>query len=955
MKKRSYIHMHISIRTLLCAALLVVAGTAFHLATGTALHAQNVTTPMAEFGHNIGDDYWLATYTELTAYWQKLASESPRMVLDTIGYTAEGRPHLMAIITSPANHANLEQHKTNARRLALANDISEAEARELSQTAKAVVWIDGGLHATEVLGAAQLMEMVYQMVSLDDAETQRFLDDVVTLLVHANPDGMELVSGWYMREPDPMQRSTGGIPRLYQKYVGHDNNRDSYMVTQPETENISRIMFREWYPQIMYNHHQTGPSGTVLFAPPFRDPPNHNVHPLVTLGIQAVGTAMHQRLVAEGKPGGTMRQGANYSAWFNGNLRTTSYFHNMIGILTETQGNPTPMRIQFVPNRLLAVNDLPAPIEPQEWHFRQSVDYSITNNRAILDYASRYRETLLHNRYRMGAEAIQRGSEDSWTIRPKLVESVTAELAAERRAAAGGGGGGFGRGGLPADGFQRFRDPDLRDPRGYIIPSDQPDFPTAVKFVNTLEKNGVTIHRATANFTVDDKTYPTNSLIVRSDQAYAPHVYDMFEPQDHPNDFEYDGGPPVPPYDNAGYTLALQMGVEFDRILEGFDGPFVVVEGFSSPPPGRVTDADGAAVDFHTPSSADGVAGFLVSHAVIDAAIATNRLLAANQQVYWISESVTAAGQSWPPGTLWVPSTAMSREMIAQIAPELGLDFVGAGSTPNVDALELSPVTVGLWDQYGGSMSSGWTRWMFEQYEFPFEVVYPQTLNGTRLEDDFDVLVFEDGGIPRAGGGFGGSRGGGGGRSNIPQEYQPMLGSVTTQETVPNLIDYVRAGGTLLAIGSSTSIAAHAGLPMTNHLTDGADNPLGRAEYYVPSSVLEMAVDNTQPLAYGFGDHTNIMFNNSPVFRLLPQAPSLGVTPVAWFDSETPLLSGWAWGEQRLFGGTTVSEAKLGEGRMFLFGPLIKKRAQPHATFKFLFNGIHLGGATPVRLGGVAD
>ena len=147
------------------------------------------------------------------------------------------------------------------------------------------------------------MEMAYQMVSLDDAETHRLLDDAITLLVHANPDGMELVSSWYMRESDPLERSTGGIPRLYQKYVGHDNNRDSYMVTQPETENISRIMFREWYPQIMYNHHQTGPAGTVLFAPPFRDPPNHNVHPLVTLGIQAVGTAIHQRLVSEGKPG----------------------------------------------------------------------------------------------------------------------------------------------------------------------------------------------------------------------------------------------------------------------------------------------------------------------------------------------------------------------------------------------------------------------------------------------------------------------------------------------------------------------------------------------------------------------------------------------------------------------------------------------------------------------------
>ena len=898
---------------------------------------------MAQFGQNIGDDYWLATYTQLTAYWQKLTTESPRMALDTIGYTAEGRPHLMAIITSPENHANLEQHKTNARRLALANDLSPEEARELSQSAKAVVWIDGGLHATEVLGAAQLMEMAYQMVSLDDAETDRFLDDVITLLVHANPDGMELVSNWYMREPDPMRRSTGGIPRLYQKYVGHDNNRDSYMVTQPETENISRIMFREWYPQIMYNHHQTGPSGTVLFAPPFRDPPNHNVHPLVSLGIQAVGTAMHSRLVAEGKPGATMRQGASYSAWFNGNLRTTSYFHNMIGILTETQGNPTPMRIQFMPDRLLTVNDMPYPIMPQEWHFRQSVDYSITNNRAILDYASRYRETLLNNRYRMGQEAIQRGSEDSWTIRPKLVARVSAELAAERQAAgAGGFGRGGGRGGLAPEGFQRFRDPDNRDPRGYIIPSDQPDFPTAVKFVNTLEKNGVTIHRATRNFTVAGTAYPANSLVVRSDQAYAPHVYDMFEPQDHPNDFEYDGGPPVPPYDNAGYTLALQMGVQFDRILDGFDGPFEVVQGFSSPPPGRITD---------------GAAGFLVSHAVTDAAIATNRLLAADQKVYWISEEATAAGQSWPAGTLWVPATARSREMIAEIAPELGLDFIGAASTPSVDALELSPVTVGLWDQYGGSMSSGWTRWMFEQYEFPYEVVYPQTLNETGLEDDFDVLVFEDGGIPRAGPASGGRGGGfgGGSQGNIPQEYQRMLGRVTADETVPNLINYVRDGGTLLAIGSSTAIATHAGLPMTNHLTDGDDNPLGRAAYYVPSSVMEMAVDNTHPLAYGFGDHTNIMFNNSPVFRLLPQAASQGVTPVAWFDSETPLLSGWAWGERQLFGGTTVSEAKLGEGRMFLFGPLIKKRAQPHATFKFLFNGIHLGGATPVRLGGIAE
>ena len=154
-----------------------------------------------------------------------------------------------------------------------------------------------------------------------------------------------------------------------------------------------------------------------------------------------------------------------------------------------------------------------------------------------------------------------------------------------------------------------------------------------------------------------------------------------------------------------------------------------------------------------------------------------------------------------------------------------------------------------------------------------------------------------------------------------------------------------------MAIGSSASIAEHAGLPMTDHLVEGTGQPLESSEYYVPSSILSMRVDNSQPLAYGMPDRVNVMFDNSPVFRLRPEAQAEGVRPVAWFDTEDPLVSGWAWGQHHLNGGTTVAEALLGEGRIYLFGPLIKKRSQPHGTFKFLFNGIHLGGATPVRLG----
>jgi hypothetical protein len=200
---------------------------------------------------------------------------------------------------------------------------------------------------------------------------------------------MEMVSNSYMREKDPTKRAIV-LERLYQKYVGHDNNRDFYMSNQVESTNMNRVLYREWYPQIMYNHHQTGPAGTVLFAPPFRDPFNYFFDPLIPIGLNLVGAAMHDAFAAEGKPGATMLEGSSYSTWFNGGLRTTTYFHNMIGLLTETIGHPTPMEVAFVPRRLLPNKDTPYPVEPgQKWHFRQSIEYSVTANRAVLDLASR--------------------------------------------------------------------------------------------------------------------------------------------------------------------------------------------------------------------------------------------------------------------------------------------------------------------------------------------------------------------------------------------------------------------------------------------------------------------------------------------------------------------------------------------------------------------------------------
>ncbi len=815
-----------------------------------ALAQPKVTDPKTFFGHEIGADYQLPNYQALTKYWGILDKESDRMIVKSIGKTEEGRDQLMAIVSSPENIRKLEHYRQISEKLARAENLSEADAKKLAAEGKAVVWIDGGLHASETLCAQALMEMVYQMVSKDDEETKRILKDTIILFVHANPDGMDLLSDWYMQESDPKKRGFN-VPRLYQKYIGHDNNRDFYAVTQKESKNMNRVMYREWYPQIMYNHHQTGPRGTVMFAPPFRDPFNHNIDPQVMAGIEQVGIAMHNRFIRENKPGVTMRDGASYSTWWNGGLRTTAYFHNIIGILTETIGSPTPMRIPFVADRLEPKGNLIFPIQPQEWKFRQSVDYSVTANYAILDLASRYRKEWLFGIYQMGKRQIDAGSKDSWIDYPsRLANAKTIE---------------------------DVRTPALRSPRGYIIPSNQPDFFTAEKFVTALVENGIVIHRAKAEFSVGGKTYPSGSLIVKCDQAFRPHILDMFEPQDHPNDIPAPGAPPNAPYDNAGYTLAYQMAVKFDRILDGFDGPFEKIENWQETE--RKANPNG--VSYETNFAYKTVFDWLKS----------------GKKVFRNSTGFSQADS-------------------------------GPGSA------EVKMPRIALWDRYGGSMESGWTRWIFDQWGIPYTVVYAREFDAGALRDKYDVIVFVDGAIPASLRDPAEPS-----REGIPTSYWHMLGSVS-KATVPQIKEFLEKGGSVVTIGSSTSLGKHLGLPIENHLTEDG-KPLGREKYYIPGSVLSVAVDNKLPISAGMESRADVMFDNSPVFKITGE----GVTPIAWFDSPSPLRSGWAWGAKYLDKGVAMAQAKVGQGTLYLFGPEIAFRGQSHGTFKLLFNALLPQGA----------
>ncbi|MDQ3950706.1 MAG: peptidase, partial [Gemmatimonadota bacterium] len=643
------------------------------------------------------------------------------------------------------------------------------------------------------------------------------------------------------------------------------------------------------------------------------------------------------------KPGVTMRSGANYSTWWNGGLRTTVYFHNMIGLLTETIGNPTPTTIAFIPELQLPRADLYFPIEPQRWHFRQSIDYSLTANRAVLDFASRNREHLLHNIYVMGRRSIEKGNRDTWTTTPRDIAAVQAAVERQRAAADSTAGTGSGRAAVgdavaqPGRGVEAryfrdvLRDPRDRDPRGYIIPADQPDFPTATKFVNALRHVGVTVHRATRAFEASGKRYGTGSYVVRTAQAFRPHVLDMFEPQDHPNDFAYPGGPPRRPYDSAGWTLAYQMGVRFDRILDGFDCPCERIEGLATPPARTVANSNGAT-------------GFLLSHAPNDAFLAVNRLLKAGAEVYWLRGSLTANGRTYPAGTFYVAAGGAAAPTLQRAASELGLSVEGTTVRPGADAVRLRPRRVALWDQYGGSMPSGWTRWLLEQYEFQFDVVFPQQIDAGDLRAKYDVIILPSGAL--------GERGRGGRfsqpqASEVPAEFRPMLGRLTTERSVPQLRRFLDAGGTVITVGSSTVLANYLGLPVSSALVErtptGGERPLAAEKFYVPGSVLRVAVDSTAPVAAGMPSRLDVFFDNSPTFRLGPDAARRGVRAVAWFDSDSPLRSGWAWGQTYLEGGVAVAEATVGRGTLVLLGPEVTFRAQPHGTFKFLFNGIYVG------------
>ena len=354
------------------------------------------------------------------------------MMVQSIGKTAEGRDQLMAIITAPENFKRLDRYQEIARRLSQAEGLTDDQARALAKEGKAVVWIDGGLHATEVLGAQQLIETIYQFASKTDEETLRILRDVIILAAHANPDGMELVSDWYMRKPDPKQRSTSGTPAALsevrrarqQPRLLHDEPAG---VGEHQPDALPRVVPAD---RLQPSPDRADRHGDVLAAVPrsvqlrLRPAGRQHARP----GRRRHARALRRRRASPASRRGPARTTPRGGTAACGRCRTstTRWGCSPRASATRRRSRSASCRIACCRAAIC-----PSPIPPQTWHFRQSIDYSITANYAVLDFAQRYRETLLFNIYVMGRNSIRKGGTDTWTMYPKRIAAVKAEIAKE--------------------------------------------------------------------------------------------------------------------------------------------------------------------------------------------------------------------------------------------------------------------------------------------------------------------------------------------------------------------------------------------------------------------------------------------------------------------------------------------------------------------------------------------
>lgn len=853
-------------------------------ATIAAPASAQIPTPADIIGFAPGEDYKLARYDDITRYYQALAASTDRMVLEQIGESTRGEPLYVAAISTPENLRNMDRYKEITRTLAYARDpdegypsiLDEAEARALAQEGKAIVWIDGGLHATEVAHSQVMPEMAYHFVTDESVETQNVRENTILLLMaNMNPDGMNIVSDWYMSNVGG-EFEMARVPELYHHYIGHDNNRDWYMLTQVETQAVTRQLYHNWFPQIVYNQHQTGPFPGRIWMPPFNNPVNPHLDPLLVSSLNQMGHSMRKRFDLEGKPGVTSDM--TYDLWWNGSMRGGPDYHNMLGFLTETAGAgyATPRcydeadfpetfgpRSGDLPTRTPSTN-YNNPWRGGCWHIRDSMDYMMTAAKAVADMGAKLKEEYLFNHYWMGRRQIERG------------------IAAE-----GG-------------------------PFAYVLdPMASHDPGAVVEFMDLMSQSGIAFVRADEGFRAGAQGFSAGSYVIPP-QAFRPYVVDLMEPKVFPDRRQFPGGPPIPPYDMTGYELRYQMGLEVVNV----DAPFEMPSGEWGEVEwdiGTMEGEDAAGYLLH--GNSNWVYRALSEYAADGGAI--QRLAAAIQ----FSGTLVAPGSFWLRDLSASDAEAMAREHGVRLT---GVMSAIGGVVPVAAIADVRMPRVAIYRSWSAPMPEGWTRWVFDQYGIAWENVWDADVQGGALSD-FDVLV-----IPAQG--EGGIRDGND-PGSMPEQYVGGLGDVGTAA----IQRFVEQGGWVVAFDGAVDYAISTfDLPFRN-IVRGVDSqdfflPGSIIQLEVdPNHPIGYGMDE---------DAVTLFARSQVLERTDGGSSPGVSTPVCYAREDFLISGWTLGGEEYLAGRTAAAQVAVGEGQVVLFGFTPHYRGQPRNTFKLLFNAL---------------
>jgi hypothetical protein len=857
---------------------------------------KHIISPEEAFGFKPGTDRKLADWTELTAYFKKLSRESDRVRYDEVGKTTEGRPFITVTISAPENLAHLARYQEIQRKLADPRTTSSEEAKQLIAEGKTVLVVTCNIHSTEIASSQSATEFAYQLATGDTLRIRSILHNVIIVLVPSlNPDGQQLVVDWYKKYlGTPYEGSSPVV--LWHHYVGHDDNRDWSSFTQVETRLAVEKIINPWHPQILYDIHQMGSYGPRIYLPPWVDPIDPNVDPILVESMNALGTNTALEIGQTGKQG-VLIHGV-YDFWSP--LRDYIALHNGLRVLTESASVDiaTPINIPFEKldhgigyDAKVAAWNFPDPWKGGTWRLGDIVDYQIDAFFSIANNAAQYRERYLSNFYQVGVRAVNR-----------------------------------------KDG-----------PSAFVIPADQSDSATTARLINILRTGGIEVEKATSDFEADGKHYASGSYIVQLSQPYGNFAKTLLEIQDYPNIPEYPGGPLQRPYDVTAQTLPLLFGVTA-----------IPVNGEITVAATKVDTVKPVAGHFDKSSSGN---GYLISDHTNSSFYALFALLAKGVQVY----RLTGVGSD--PGTIYVPQQTGVEANLEAIAEKFPVDIRAASTAPTGTALQVHLPRIGLYQSWIPSMDEGWTRWIFDQNSIPYTRLVDADIRKGDLNQRFDVILIPDNSptaITFGRRGFGDENPAasptqknaqeGEGRHRATSEANTQGASATARATAPHgpetppgfrgglgeaglasLHSFVEAGGTIITLNKASEVYAGKGSGTVDNALEGVD----RKAFYIPGSILQVAVDPTNPIAFGSTPTVPIFYENGPTFKVNGAAHS-----AAYFDTDKPLLSGWILGGQFLKGTSVIAEKPLGKGQIILFGFRPQYRAQSEVTYKFLFNAL---------------